>query len=759
MDRRKFLKSSLVGSGVLPLLTWEEAKAFSLDAEKSLEALELPPDDAQVFNLTCQYCMVQCGYKAYVWEPGKGKKLAGTYTTPLSGEWVHPSFVNRVRKDGREMMVAIVPDRECVINQGDYSVRGGGSATTLYTPRSPEIAAKRLAYPLVRLKGKDSPLTRVSWDEAAAFIAERFAKLKEQHGPDALGLVFGDWLWTLPTYAILKFWFKGLGSSSYAGNGWFFDEESAGISAAFGTGTRSFTVEDFETTKLLVTAGTNLQANGSIWWHRFYLKNLAPGNAKHIDIDPRRTLQAQMAEKHGGLHLQIRPGTDPILAGALIRLVLERDAYDKEFVKKHVTGFDRVVETVRDPKFSLESAVKTTGIPREKILKALELLLENKGQTMLLHEKGLIHQMAAFEAQHAYAVLGILLGNVGKPGACVSRSGGHPKGTFAWPEEPPSRAENLNIYEGLEKGKVKALWAYGSNIFKQLPTLSRFRPLMDKTFLVVSDRIHTEMDAAADVILPAATWGEADLILASEDRRVRIIQKFMDPPGEARPDWEHVVLVAEKMGIPGFSWKSPREVWDEIRAQNDWIKEMDWDSLLKAGTNGLRYPMVNGKSPERLYSDEMEALLGRRFFTKDNKVHVEKFAVLKDFDPRRYEWGEVNARYPLMAIDFRLNELWNTGYTYWDNPGAFERTPDAYLLINPLDARARGIKNGQWVVLESPYGKCKAVARVTDEVRPGVVAMPALFPKPDQEFNYATRPTPTTDGSVDTMVACEVYGV
>ncbi|MDM7323420.1 MAG: molybdopterin-dependent oxidoreductase, partial [Thermus sp.] len=564
MNRRKFLKSSLVGSGVLPLLTWEEARAFSLDAERSLEAIELPPDDAEVFSLTCQYCMVQCGYKAYVWEPGKGKKPAGIYAAPLSGEWVHPGFVNRVLKDGREVMVAIVPDRECVFNQGDYSVRGGGNATTLYTPRSPEIAAKRLAYPLVRLKGKSSPLTRVSWDEAAEVIAERFTRIKEQYGPDALGMVFGDWLWTLPTYAILKFWFKGLGSSSYAGNGWFFDEESAGISAAFGSGTRSFTVEDFEVTKLLVTAGTNLQANGSIWWHRFYFKNLAAGNAKHIDIDPRRTLQAQMAEKHGGLHLQIRPGTDPILAGALIRLVLERDAYDKEFVRKHVTGFEKVVETVRDPKFSLESAVRTTGIPREKILKALELLLENKGQTMLLHEKGLIHQMAAFEAQHAYAVLGILLGNVGKPGACVSRSGGHPKGTFAWPEEPPSRAENLNIYEALEKGKVKALWAYGCNIFKQLPALSRYRPLMAETFLVVSDRIHTEMDAAADVILPAATWGEADLILASEDRRVRILQKFMDPPGEARPDWEHVVLVAEKMGIPGFSWKSPREVWDEI---------------------------------------------------------------------------------------------------------------------------------------------------------------------------------------------------
>jgi len=110
--------------------------------------------------------------------------------------------------------------------------------------------------------------------------------------------------------------------------------------------TRSFTVQDFELTKLLVTAGTNLEANGSVWYHRFYFKNMRPGNAKHIEIDPRRTYQAKLAEEHGGLHLQIRPGTDAILAAALMRLIIEKDAYDKEFVSQHVTGFDVLKEIV-----------------------------------------------------------------------------------------------------------------------------------------------------------------------------------------------------------------------------------------------------------------------------------------------------------------------------------------------------------------------------------------------------------------------------
>lgn len=754
--RRGFLKGALAGGAAMPGLAVAGAAQA---AENEGACLELPPENAQVFNLTCQYCMVQCGYKAYVWEPGTGRTPEGDYTWAMSGEWFAPHNIVTVERDGKPVHVAVKADPDCVVNHGDYSIRGGTAALTLFQKNTP-VAEKRLLYPMIRKGGEGSPLERVSWDEALDFTAAKLSELRDEHGPDALSLVWGDWLYNLHTYAMLKLWFEGIGSSTHTGNGWFFDEESAGISAAFGTGTRSFTEEDFEETKLLVTMGANVEANGSVWHHRFF-GNLAGGGARHIDIDPRRTWQSELAEKYGGLHLMPLPGTDAILIGAIIREIIARDGWDKAFVEEHVSGFDVLRTTVQAPKFELAAAAEATAVPQEKILRAVEMLIEAKGQSMLLNEKGIMHQMAAFEAQHALAALGAILGNVGKPGATTSRMGGHPGGSMVWPSEPASRADNAYMYDRLAAGGVKATWAFGCNIARQLPDLTNQLPRIAEGFVVVQDRIHTEMDEFADVLLPAATWGENTTLLTSVTRRLRMTQAFMDAPGEARPDWWIVGEVGRRMGFEGFGWGSARDVWDEMRAKSDDIAEITWEMLEEAGTNGFRLPYRNGQEgPDRLFSDEYLAMNGKRFATDDGKVHLERTAVLADFDPSAFEWGEVSDTYPLMAFDFRLNELWNTGYTYWDKPTVNARTPEAFILIHPEDAAARGIATGDRLELRSPYGACEGLARVTDGVVRGAVGIPALFPKDGQEFNFATRPhVSPVNGDFDTMVACDVVKV
>lgn len=748
LPRRKFLGAGLatgVGAMILP----GQIKASTNTTGK---CLELPPANAETFNTTCQYCMVQCGYNVKIWKRGTGIVKKGSYTEQLSGEWMSESMVVEAEKNGEPVYIAIMPDKNCVINKGDHSVRGGSSALTLFAKNLPS-AKSRLQQPMIR-EAKGQPLREVSWEKAIAFTAERLNSIKKEHGPDSLGLIWGDWLWSLPTHSILKLWFTSIGSSSYAGNGWFYDEESSGVSHALGSGTRSFTVEDFEQTALLMTAGINLEANGTIFYNRFYLNN---ASAKQIVVDPQRTAQARHAEERDGLHLMIRPGTDFILAAAMVQEVLRRDAWDKEFVEKWVTGFDVVKRVAMAKKFSLANAAKITGVPKAKIKAAVDLLIDNKGKTMMLHEKGIQHQMAAFENQFAYSTLSLILGNVGKPGACSSRAGGHPGGTWSWPSQPKSRGKNSDILKGLREGKVKSVWAFGSNVHKQLPDLNTHRPLVADSFFIVQDRIHTEMDEDADVIFPAATWGEINGVQSSVDRRVRLQQKFMDAPGNAKPDWWIVAQVAKKMGYKGFDWKNDQELWDEIRGNSGDIRDVSWDMLKQAGTDGVRWPYVNGKSIDRLYSKEMEQLLGKRFFTDDNKVHLQEFDQVGKLNLDTFEWGEVDAAYPLMAFDFRLNELWNTGYTYWDKPTVNARTPDAYLLIHHDDAKSRGISDGQWVKLRSRQGECKAKARVTDGVIRGSVGMPALFPKDGQEFNYIARSTPSpVNGNFDTMVAVEV---
>jgi anaerobic selenocysteine-containing dehydrogenase len=163
------------------------------------------------------------------------------------------------------------------------------------------------------------------------------------------------------------------------------------------------------------------------------------------------------------------------------------------------------------------------------------------------------------------------------------------------------------------------------------------------------------------------------------------------------------------------------------------------------------------KQTEEGLAPGAEALLGKRFFTKDNKVHVAEMELVGKLDMNKFEWGQVDAEHPLMAFDFRLDELWNTGYTYWDKPTVSSRTPNAFLEIHPADARSRKIADGDWVILKSKYGECKARARVHDGVIEGSVGMVALFPKAGQEFNYVCAPDVSPiNGNFDTMVAVQV---
>ncbi len=748
-------KSPLDRRALLTTLIGASLTESPLDPRGSVA--ELPPSNAEVFTTTCQYCKVQCGYKVYVWERGTGRQ-----PDPTRGETINPTFVAPAYRNGKPVYVASIPDSECIINEGNYSVRGGSMGLDIYSPERPvrlpekSLVGDRLTTPLIRRGGKKSALEPVNWDTAIAFVAATLQALKKQHGPDSLGLVAGDWLYTFPTYAILKLWFSAIGSTSFAGNGYFYNNESAGVVDIFGDGTRSFTVQDFDETDLLVTAGTNLEATGSVWYYRFLENNMAPGTAKHIVIDPHRNYMAQLAELHGGLFLQIRPGTDAILAGALIRRLLELDQYDHAFVAKYTTGLTEVRAAVIRPRFTIENASRETGIPEEKIQRAAALLAEHRGKTMILFEKGIMHQLAGYSHMIGYTVLGTILGNVGRPGATTSRAGGHPRGSFAVPNEPPP-GKGKNLYDRLKAGTVKALWTFGSNVFRQLPDPTHYAPLIGNTFFIVQDRIHTEMDAAADVIFPAASWGETDGVLASEDRRIRITHGFVDPPGIARPDWWIAGQVAQKMGYKGFQWQSAKQIWNEVRVLNPDIRDVTWEMLEAGGTNGVQYPYLNGKSIERLYSDQYEAVTGKRFPTNDGKAHLGSISNIAEFATRQYEWGNVDVAHPLMSFDFRLNELWNSGYSYWDNPSASNRTQDAFAVLHPEDAQARGIVNGDWVKVSSVYGEMVAIAEVSRNVLKGSVAIPAMFPKAGQASGNICSPKMANHlGDIDTMVAVQV---
>lgn len=757
ISRRDVLKISAAGAAGACVMT-NGMPAFAAEKfpeAKASEFAELPPKNAETYDTACRYCHVMCGYKVYIWPKGKGRKPERERFYPVEkmrGDWPNSVFTIEAKKGGKDVNIMVVPDHKDVASKSNYSVRGAFNAQSLYSEKLPTRI--RLKKPMIRPNGKNSPLTEVSWDAAISFCANKLQKIIDKHGPDSVGVVYGDWGYLQNSYAIVSWLFNGVKSSSLAGNGYlFWGDESWGLADVVGSGTRSFTVEDYDKSKLLFMAGKNLKDTGSSWYYRALTSGgLNNGDMKMIFVDPRRVQMADDAERSGGLFLQLNPGTDAILGASIMHELVKNDMYDKDFVAKHTTGFSTLKKTVLNKRFAPENAEKITGVPASKVRAAADLLARYKGQTMVQFEKGIMHQVVGYENEVAYSAMGVILGNAGKPGACTSRAGGHPRGTWGVPGAPNGPSSMRSICDKMDKGEVKALWGYISNLFVQMPNLQKYRSKMADTFLIASEIYPTETTQNADVVFPAASWGEWGTIQASEDRRIHLQQGFMEAPGDAKPDWWVVSQLAKKMGMTGFDWNNEREIYDEVRAKTKGsstgdISEISWDDLVKSGTSGVQFPKKNRKSISRLYSPEFEKAMGGRFATKDGKAHLAPVASLAKLDPYNHALRDkLSSKYPLWMIMHRANENWNTGYNFFNNgnnvpltPNLYERISEQPVSINPADAKALGVKTGDWVKVNSKNGSLKGVIKVEEVCQPGVIDVISLYPKGESTPNNVTN--------------------
>jgi len=755
-SRRDLLKVSAAGAAGACVMT-NGMPAFAAEKfpdAKASEFAELPPKNAETYDTACRYCHVMCGYKVYIWDKGTGRKPEKEKFYPVEkmrGDWPNSVFTIEAKKNGKDVNIMVVPDQKDTASKSNYSVRGAYNAQSLYSEKLPTKI--RLKKPMIRRNGKSSPLTEVSWDEAITFCADNFNKIIKEHGPDSLGVVYGDWGYLQNSYAILNWLFKGVKSSTLGGNGYlFWGDESAGLADVVGSGTRSFTVEDYDTSKLLFMAGKNMKDTGSSWYYRALTSGgLNNGDMKMIFVDPRRVQMADDAEKSGGLFLQINPGTDAILGASIMNVLVKNNMYDKDFVDKYTTGFSTLKKTVLNKRFEPENAEKVTGVPASKVRAAAELLSRYKGQTMVQFEKGIMHQVIGYENEVAYSAMGIILGNAGKPGACTSRAGGHPRGTWADPSVPNGASSMRSVLDKVDKGEVKALWSFITNLYVQFPNQKKYRPKYEEMFLVVNEIYPTENTEKADVVFPAATWGEWGTIQASEDRRIHLQQGFMEAPGDAKPDWWIVSQLAKKMGLPGLSWKNEQEIYDEVRAltkgsSTSDISEISWSDLKKSGTSGIQFPKKDRKSISRLYSQEFENAMGGRFATSDGKAHLAPVKSLAKLDPYDHKLRDkITDKYPLWMIMHRANENWNSGYNFYSNgknvpltPALYKRISEQPVSMSSQDAKKMGLKTGDWVNVNSRNGSFKGMVKVEEVCAPGVIDVISLYPKGESTPNFAT---------------------
>jgi arsenite oxidase large subunit len=761
LTRRQAVGAGVAGAGALslpPFLAPRPALGASQaqrDREMALflgqDELPVPPKNAKVHTSACQYCNVGCGYKIYTWAVKDTPKRTSRPAGPL-GEWISPTFVTRASVDGKDSYIAVVPDKDCVVNKGDHSPRGGTNALTIYTRRKHPLTdpTERNLYPQMR-DTRGGPLRRVTWDQALDRVADAIKAQLDAGGPSSIGLWGADHLSPEMNFATTKLFFapspRGLYNPALGTDAgvavraihnrpkW--NSEHPSIEANFGSAnTLLYAYRDFELADTVLLSGTNSYVTGTVLYNRIFSKR-----HKQVVIDPRRTVPAQNAVDTGGVHLQLRPNTDVVLINSLMNAILAAGKHDQAFIDARVDGtsYQQLVATVSQDKYKPENARRVTGVPAARVRKAAALL-GKPHKTSILFEKGIIWSGTQNEAvMNSYANLALLLGSIGRPGQVFGRQGGHQSAymyDFDWPH-PAKGDDRRNLWQELAKGTIGLIIFAVCNPLRMQQQTTQLRQFAEKVpFIVDINMRPSDVTQIADVVLPAAAWGEYTYTRENLERRLRVNQQFYDPPGEAIAEYLIFARIAQRLAsrhqlVDPAEWQfsSWEDVFNAMRQTSEG-KAVGIDLITPAqlaalGTNGIQEPITRqGDSfvgTERLYTD--------KFATDDGKARfVAHDQQWSDADPLAFlpEPVKPNAQYPFFVTTIRYQTVWQSGYTYrYLKDLAANSVPYMEFVVHPQDAKKAGLEDGDWAELSNQFSRTEGVVNVSDEVQPGLIS--ALF--------------------------------
>jgi arsenite oxidase large subunit len=772
VTRRKAVSAGLAGAGTLALPSFLEpgtalgASQAQRDAEMARffgrEELPVPPKSAKVHTSACQYCNVGCGYKIYTW-PVEDTPRSLPKPESALGDWIAPTFVTRARVDGKDSFIAVVPDRDCIVNKGDHSPRGGTNALTIYTKRKHPLTdpTERNLYPQVR-DARNRKLHRVSWDEALDRIADAIKGALDNRGPSSIGLWGADHLSPEMNFATTKLFFaprpKGLYNPDLGPDAgvavraihnrpkW--NSEHPSIEDNFGSNnTLLYSYRDFETADTVVLSGANSYVTGTVLYDRMF----AQPNKKVV-IDPRRTVPAANAEDLGGVHLQLRPNTDVVLLNSLMNVILAEGKHDQAFINARcdAASFQALVATVSQAKYTPENSERVTGVPAAKVRAAAALMGRPK-KTSIMFEKGVIWSGTQNAAvMNSYANLALLLGSIGRPGRVFGRQGGHQSAymyDFDWPH-PQKGDDRRNLWQELAKGTIDVLLFAVCNPLRMQQQTTQLRHFAERVpFIVDINMRPSDVTRIADVVLPAAAWGEYTYTRENLERRFRVNEKFYDRPGEVLSEYLIFVRIAQRLAekhklldADEWDYSSWEDVFNAMRRTSEGhslgIHHITPDQARALGTNGIQLPIK--RRGNRLIGTER--IYDKNFATKDGKgrfvAHDQSWT---DADPLAFlpEPIKPNADYPFFVTTIRYQTIWQSGYTFrYLKDLAAHSLPYMEFVVHPADAAAAGLVDGDWAELRNQFSSCQGVVNVSDEVQRGLIS--AIFgwqgPSDDNPF-------------------------
>lgn len=517
-------------------------------------------------------------------------------------------------------------------------------------------------------------------------------------------------------------------------------------------------IDEIEYADTIFAIGTNTTENHPVIGAKVK-RAVRQRGAKLIVADPREIDLV----KYAAIWLRQKPGTDVALLNGMMNVIISERLYDKEYVETRTEGFEAMEKVVE--RYTPEHASGITGVPVADIIAAARLYARGKPAT-ILYTMGITQHTTGVDNVKSIANLAMICGNVGVEGGGVNPlrgqnnvqgacdMGGLPnvftgyqpvvndesraKFEKAWGVTLPPKP-GLTIVETLNaahEGKVKALYVMGENPMLSDPDLNHTKEALKRLdLLIVEDILLSETAQIAHVVLPAACFAEKDGTFSNSERRVQIIRKAVEAPGQAKADWQIIAELSTRMGYH-MHYAASEDIMNEITNLTPSYAGITYDRIAKIG---IQWPCPNSTHP------------GTKFLHKDRFSRGLGLLSAIEYMPP----AEVpDAEYPFVMTTGRVLYHYHTGTMSRLSKGIMERCPESLVEINPKDAEKLGVSAGQFVKVSSRRGEVQAKSEVTTRVAEGTIFMNFHFH--EAAVNLLTNPALDETVKIPELKVCAV---
>ncbi|HEU0200970.1 MAG TPA: formate dehydrogenase subunit alpha [Burkholderiaceae bacterium] len=664
--------------------------------EKSVIDLGLPERTAVT---TCAYCGVGCAFEAQMTD---------------------------------SQVIRMVPYKAGAANEGHACVKGR-FAWGYATHRD------RVLSPMIRERITD-PWREVSWDEAVAYAARRFRAIQAKDGRDVIGGITSSRCTNEETYLVQKLVRAAFGNNNvdtcarvcHSPTGY-------GLKQTLGESAGTQTFASVDKADVILVIGANPTEGHPVFASR--LKRRLRQGAKLIIADPRRIELVDGTHVKADYHLQLRPGTNVAVLDALAHVIVTEGLVNEKFVAERCEpkAFEQWRAFVARPENSPEAMEPHTGVPAALIRGAARLYATG-GNAAIYYGLGVTEHAQGSTAVMAIANLAMATGNVGREGVGVNPlrgqnnvQGSCDMGSFphelpgyrhisdtttralfetAWgvalQTEPGLRIPNM--FEAALTGSFKGLYCQGEDIVQSDPNTQHVAAALSAMeCIVVQDIFLNETAKYAHVFLPGSSFLEKDGTFTNAERRISRVRRVMEPLA-GLADWEATQLLANALGYP-MNYRHPSEIMDEIAQLTPTFHGVTYEKLERLGS--IQWP-CNERAP-----DGTPTMHVGQFVRGKGKFFITQYVPSDE---------KVTRKYPLLLTTGRVLTQYNVGAQTRRTANVSWHHEDR-LEIHPFDAEERGVRDGDWVGVESRAGQTVLRATVTERVAPGVVYTTFHFPE------------------------------